>query len=319
MENASIQSKVLILESSEDAISKLRDFFSEKGLVGLKATSKSIVKLLQTNTDLGAVFLSEKFENEGLTGTELAQEIHQQRPELPIFVRKDVLAECDVESTSICEYYSINDMGRLNLLVDDHLFSRFYPMPLIRGIQQISREAFHSNIFDIDVTCDPPYLVKDNIIFGELFSLIPLESEWCRGYMMLQTTKAEVIEMISNKKTHLDEDALDFRDVNGLLNEITNLIWGGIRSKFFQTSDDSEPSIKTQVPILINHNEKYISFGTAEPQLCFRYSIKDINSGSPGIVIYQKLIFNLDWRPEAFKESDQAVDDMVDSGELELF
>jgi hypothetical protein len=319
MENASIQSKVLILESSENAIAKIRSFFSDKGLIGLKATSQSILKLLQTNTDLGAVFLSEHFENEELTGTELAQKINHQRPELPIFVRKDKLAESDVESASTCEYYSINDMERLNLLVDNHLFSRFYPMPLIRGIQEISREAFQSNIFDIEVTCDPPYLVKDNIIFGELFSLIPLESEWCRGYMMLQTTKSEVIDMISNKKTHLDQNATDFRDVNGLLNEITNLIWGGIRSKFFQSTEESESSIKTQVPILINHNEKYISFGTAEPQLCFRYSIKDLNNDSPSIVIYQKLIFNLDWRPEAFKESDQAVDDMVDSGELELF
>ncbi len=319
MENASIQSKVLILESSENAISELRTFFSTKGLVGLKATSTSILELLQTNTDLGAVFLSEQSENEGLTGTKLASKIHQQRPELPIFVRKDQLEERDVESASICDYYSINDMERLNLLVDDHLFSRFYPIPLIRGIQEISQKAFQSNVFDIDVACEPPYLVKDNIIYGELFSLIPLESDWCRGYMMLQTTKNEVVEMISNKKTHLEQDATDFRDVNGLLNEITNLIWGGIRSKFFQETDEGGTNSRTQVPILINHNEKYISFGTAEPQLCFRYTIKDKNKGSPSIIIYQKLIFNLDWRPEAFKESDQAVDDLVDSGELELF
>jgi len=240
MENTSIQSKVLILETSELAISEIRIFFSNKGLVGLKATSKSIIELLKTNTDLGAVFLSEASEDEGLTGTELAKKIHQQRPELPIFVRKDKLEECDVESATVCDYYSINDMDRLNLLVDDHLFSRFYPVPLIRGIQEISQEAFQSNIFDIDVACDPPYLIKDNIIYGELFSLIPLESDWCRGYMMLQTTKSEVIEMISNGKTHLEQDALDFRDVNGLLNEVTNLIWGGIRSKFFQETDEGK-------------------------------------------------------------------------------
>mgnify|MGYP005813876545 CR=1 FL=1 len=319
MENASLQSKVLILESSEDAIEKLRDFFNDKGLIGLKATSSSILELLQSNTDLGAVFLCHTVEHDGLSGDELGQKIHQVRPELPIFVRKDKVEESDVESATYCEYYSTKDMDRLNHLVNEHLFTRFYPIPLIRGIQEISQNAFQSNIFDIEVTCDQPYLIKDNIIYGELFSLIPLESEWCRGYMMLQTTKQEVIEMISNKKTHLSVDETDFRDVNGLLNEITNLIWGGIRSRFFQTNESSEDANKTQVPILINHKEKYISFGTAEPQLCFRYTIKDKSDDSPSIVIYQKLIFNLDWRPEAFKESDQAVDDLVDSGELELF
>lgn len=319
MENSGIQSKVLINESNEETILLLRDFFSEKGLIALKGTSQGILDLLKSNTDLGAVFLSEVTDDENISGTELGKKIHKLRPELPIFIRKDKVEESDVESPASHEYYSIKDLERLNYLVDEHLFSRYYPMPLIRGIQEISQEAFQSSIFDIEVTSEPPYLVKDNIIYGELFSMIPLESDWCRGYMMLQTTKSEVISMITNGRTHLKSDSPDFRDVNGLLNEMTNLIWGGIRSRFFQTQSDSTNSGKTQVPILINHSEKCISFGTSEPQLCFRYSITDKTSGCPSIIIYQKLIFNLDWRPEAFEESDQAVNDLVDSGELELF
>ena len=319
MENNHIQSKVLIIESSELAIVNLREFFAQKGLIGLKGNTDSVLELLQSNTDLGAVFLSESTDDNVISGTLLGEKIHHQRPELPIFIRKEKLKESDVESTTFCEYYTKNDLERLTHLVDEHLFTRFYPIPLIRGIQEISQSAFQSNIFDIEVTCDPPYLIKDNIIYGELFSMIPLESDWCRGYMMLQTTKSEVVDMIANGKTHLPNDDPGLREVNSLLNELTNLIWGGIRARLFQSSCDQEVTVKTQVPILINHMEKCISFGTSEPQLCFRYTINDKRTGCPSIIIYQKLIFNLDWRPEAFKESDQTVSDLVDSGELELF
>ncbi len=136
--------------------------------------------------------------------------------------------------------------------------------------------------------------------------------------MMLQTTEKEMLDVIGASKTHLPPDCKNFRDVNSLLNEVTNLVWGGIKSRFFADAD-TESANRTQVPTLVNHKEKYISFGTTEPQLCFRYTISDKDSNSPSIVVYQKIIFNLDWRPEAFKESDQAVDDLVDSGELELF
>lgn len=319
MENNDIQSKVLISETSEEATAILRDFFNQKGLIALKDNSRNIIDLLQSNTDLGAVFLSNETGNAEISGLEIGRQIHLERPELPIFIRKDKVEEADVESETFCEFYSINDLDRLSELIDQNLFSRFYPMPLIRGIQEISQSAFQSTIFDINVTCEPPYLVKDNIIYGELFSMIPLESEWCRGYMMLQTTKLEVEEMIAGEKTHLKTDHPTFRDVNDLMNEITNLIWGGIRSRFFQSGQSDEAVGKTQVPILVNHNEKCISFGTAEPQLCFRYTINDAEKGCPSIVIYQKLIFNLDWRPEAFQEGNQSTEDLVDSGELELF
>jgi hypothetical protein len=35
--------------------------------------------------------------------------------------------------------------------------------------------------------------------------------------------------------------------------------------------------------------------------------------------LYQRFIFNLSWSPEDFKEIAQDVDELVDSGELELF
>jgi CheY-specific phosphatase CheX len=211
-------------------------------------------------------------------------------------------------------------MHLLDELLQSHLFINHYPMPLIRAIQEISETAFSALISDVDVVTDAPYLVNDQIIYGELFSLIPLESDWCRGTMMLQTTQQEVMDMIHAGKTPLEKTHADFRDVNELVNEITNLIWGKIKSEFFTNRDHSERIItRTQVPTLVNHQEKYISFGTNNPQLSFRYTISDKTNQSPSIVIFQKLVFNLSWRPEDFNQSDTAIDEFVDSGELELF
>jgi hypothetical protein len=100
------------------------------------------------------------------------------------------------------------------------------------------------------------------------------------------------------------------------------MVWGGIKSRFFINDGNTEPDEignKIHVPILVNHGRKYISFGTTELHLCFRYTIQNEDGSSPAIEIYQKLVFNLNWQPELLKEYEQAVDDMVDSGELEFF
>ena len=83
---------------------------------------------------------------------------------------------------------------------------------------------------------------------------------------------------------------------------------------------DNDPGSRStaQVPIVINHKHKYISFGSENPQLCFRYTLLDEKNGHV-ISIYQRFVFNLNWSPEDFKEIQTSVDDLVDSGELELF
>ena len=73
-----------------------------------------------------------------------------------------------------------------------------------------------------------------------------------------------------------------------------------------------------QVPLVVNHKHKYISFGTENPQLCFLYTLTDETNGR-AVKVYQRFIFNLSWSPEDFKEVTHDVDEFVDSGELELF
>ena len=321
MSDTDIVSKVLVQEdaSAEDT---LRSFLSDNRLVGLKASECNLMEMLATNTDLGAIFISEQSVADGKKGLELGLEIHNSRPELPIFYRTEEQGALLEEpyNSAFAGVYCFANMADLNNLVNSHLFIHHYPMPLIRGIQQLSEEAFGNVIKGVRVQTDAPYLVKDQIIFGELISLIPLESSWCRGTMMLQTTQQEVMDMIIAGKTHLTTDISDFRQVNEVLSEITNLIWGKIKSEFFATEDYNENvTTRIQVPTLVNHQEKYISFGSKDPQLCFRYTITDDVDDSLSIVVYQKMVFNLSWCPEEFKESDKATDELVESGELEFF
>ena len=324
MDSNNIVSKVLVHEVCDDAEGALKAFCQQHNLIGLRDNTKKIMEIFHSHTDLGAAFLCEGADAEGNTGLDIGAQIKKIRPEIPLFLRRDSLETQLPEQYQgvFAGCYTAGDLDHLKNLVDNFLFSTYYPIPLIRGIQELSNEAFHTTIRNMSVQCDAPYMVKDQIIYGELFSLIPLESHWCRGFMMLQTTEPQMMEMIANGKTSLCTESPTFRDVNHILNEITNMVWGGIKSRFFVNTEDApadEIGNKIHVPILVNHGRKFISFGTTEPHLCFRYTISSETDDSPPVEIYQKLIFNLNWQPELFKEAEQAVDDLVDAGELEFF
>lgn len=322
-ESNEVKTKALIFEHDPAADDELKLLCEQHSITGLKASNPSNFDLLNSITDLGAVFVSEDFVVDGQTGVDLAKAINKVRQELPIFYRVDNIDK-DVDlkqGQEVACVYQLDNIDCVKESIDKHIFSTLYPFPLVNGMREISLDAINSNIRNCDIEIEPPYLVKDQIIYGELMSLIPIESNWYRGYMMLQTTQSEVMSMIENGMTPLNPKDTDFRFVNSLLNEIANMIWGGIKRKF---SDKDKPqqgegALRTQVPISINHFHKYISFGTTEPQLCFHYRIANQFDKDQVVDIYQKFVFNLAWLPENFKESDEKVDEMVDSGELELF
>lgn len=333
-ETTQIVSKVLVHECNDDALAALKLVCTEHKLVGLKVStgnetigikdaSNEIDDVLQSNVDLGAIFLTEERDPNGVTGIDLCIKIHRTRPELPIFLRRSTKIDgTDLPENvqkSITGYYTLSNIEVLDENIKTYVCSMYYPVELAQGIQDISIDAFSNIVKDTQVTCEQPYLVKDQIIYGELFSLIPLESEWCRGYMMLQTTEDEILELIRSGRTHITSEQPDSRDTNAVLNEITNMIWGGIKSRYFQSGETPSEAHRTQVPIIVNHLQKHISFGSTEPQLCFKYNLLSNDNKFSTVTLYQRLVFNLSWSPEKFAESDKTVEDFVDSGELELF
>lgn len=318
-----IRSKALIYEQEELSEQRLKKVCEEHAIIGLKASHTASIELLNTNTDLGAVFISSSYAIEEISGEQLVQKIHQLRPELPIFLRLDDDAPVVPDSLKgvVACTYTLDDLSALEQSIHKHIFSTLYPMPLVRGIQEISLEAIKSNIRNCNIKVESPYLVKDQIIYGELMSLIPIESNWYRGYMMLQTTEKEVIDMIRNGMTPLNPNDTNYRYVNSLLNEVANMIWGGIKNRFAESvvKQDVDGNTRTQVPISVNHFHKYISFGTTDPQLCFYYQIENEFDKKQVVDLYQKFVFNLSWYPENFQDSNREVDKLVESGELEFF
>ena len=206
-------------------------------------------------------------------------------------------------------------MTPLKRAIDEYLFGRDYPNALVRGISEITEARIDSLFPGMTIEHETPCIVRDQIIFGEVFSLIALESAWCRGYMLLQTSEQPLLDMIGG--TREDGRAPDFRDVNSVLGELTNLVWGAFKNRYL---GDAEALARhpVQVPLVVNHKQKFISFGGDCPQLCFKYRMTDPASGR-SVCLDQRFVFSLSWSPEDFRESVQDVGPMVESGELELF
>ncbi len=320
-------SKVLVLDNSLECFKQIKHFCDQNGLIGLKVNSVNIMAILSAYVDLGAILLAENY-CQSLTDTlDLAQQIHTARPELPIVLRKTSNSGFDdlieKQQKLFCATYTIDDMSPLRKVIDEYIFSLVYPNALVRGISELTVSTLETlstleNRFKhLKVITETPYIVRDRIIFGEVCSLIPLESSWCRGYMMLQTEEGGILDVLGYNELTASEDPATFRTVNNILGELTNLLWGAFKTHFI-AADDPGTGFTSEVPIVINHQHKYISFGSENPQLCFKYILTD-ESNSHFIPIYQWFVFNLYWSPEDFKEIYASVDDFVDSGELELF
>lgn len=312
-------SKVLVLDNSQEHSEAIKQFCDDNHLVGLKVNKSHLMSVLNSNIDLGAIFYSENYGDSPEENVALAKEIHRARPELPMIIRRDKAATLDDLPEDLrhlfCAAYVGSDMVALKSIVEEYIFCLVYPNALVRGIADISESVLNSQFgTEVSPSSETPYIVRDRIIFGEVFSLIPLESSWCRGYMMLQTEEEPIIDFLNRTRT-LSEPA-DFRTVNSFLGEITNLIWGAFKNRFVGEAATSSGNI--QVPLIVNHKQKYISFGTENPQLCFQYTLTDAGT-SRSLKLYQRFVFNLSWSPEDFKEIDRDVEEMVESGELELF
>ena len=312
-------SKILVLDDSAEHASVIKGFCDQNNLVPLKVRDGAVMSLLRTNIDLGGILYSESYGGSPAQTAAIAAEIHAARPELPIIIRRNgraTLEDLPEEARrAYCAAYAASDMGALRKVIDEYIFCLIYPNALLRGIAEITESVLVSQCKSLQISLDTPYIVRDRVIFGELFSLIQLESAWCRGYMMLQTEEAPFMELLGRNVG--PGATVNFRQVNDLLSEITNLIWGAFKNRYIGDGKGAATT-QVQVPLLVNHKHKYISFGTENPQLCFRFTLTDPVSAR-ATTLFARFVFNLSWSPEDFREIPQEVAGLVDSGELELF
>jgi Chemotaxis phosphatase CheX len=316
-----VVSKVLIIDDGNaETLEQIKRFCAENDLIGLKTHSDNVMSVLKSNVDLGGVLLSESYHDSPTGGVDLGLKIHKARPELPIFLRRHQEASLDKlpvrAQGCFCAAYHIDDMDGLQRNLRDFIFSYYFPNTMVRGIQRITEDAMLTYFRRFNLSCETPYIVKDSIVCGEVFTLVPLESKWCRGYMMLQSeNRALKLEGASHDpyvKPKLSR-------VSDVLGEITNMVWGSFKSHYVGDEYRTLMS-QIQVPMLVMLEEKNISFGSSTPQLCFKYTLTDLDDQSaPPVKIYQRLVFNLSWSPEDFKEVQVSPEELVDAGELELF
>lgn len=314
-------SKMLVLDDGPGH-ERLRRFCEEHGLVGIKpqfSEAFNVMLILNANVDLGGILLYERFNGEGI---DLAREIRAARPELPIFLRRDAHASFDglshADAAMFRCAYTFEDIDPLRMMLDLAIFSRVYPNQLVRGITDMTLAALQTLFRGCDIVIDAPRLVKDRMMYGEVFSLIALETHWCRGYMMLQAPSRALLEIV-RRRAEGDPEAITFREINNILGETTNLVWGAFKNRYVSHDATRNALSQTQVPIIVNHEEKYISFGSDDPQLCLKYRLIDRSvADAEPVTLLQRFIFNLNWTPEDFAEN-AAIDSLFESGELEMF
>ena len=311
-------SKVLVLDNSPQLAPLIKSFCEQNNLCPLKVRKEALTSVLKTNIDLGGILYSESYGDSREEAARIALDIHGARPELPLIIRREKHATLDGLPESIrrifCAAYVGSDMGALRKVIDEYIFCLVYPNSLLRGIAEISTQVLANLFKGVKTSFDTPYIVHDRVIFGEVFSLIQLESSWCRGYMMLQTQEDPFLNL-ARRLTGYDGPQ-NFRRVNDLLSEITNMIWGGFKNRYI--GDATSAGTQVQVPLIVNHKHDYISFGTSNPQLCFRLNLDD-ETGARLATLQARFIFNLNWSPEYFKEITPDAGGLVESGALELF
>lgn len=315
MKERLLTTKVLLYERNNQVMKSLKSFIKKNNLHGFRTNRKeNIISILESNIDLGCVIICEIDENY----LAIAKEIKETRKELPLFIRrKKENIDCEIEDeykTYIDGEFCIEGIDVLQSLIDKFLFNRYYPSEMVSDIIDTTINSLNNFFKGCTIDCETPYLVKDRIIYGEIFTLISIESSWCRGYMMFETSD-EVLDSLIRIKNIATEPGVDA--VSSVLGEITNLSWGAFKNKYLASSKIDDSGVKVQVPIFINHMKKYISFGSNEPHLCFKYKLS--NGISKSVVLYQKLIFSLKWDPEEYKENGKELNKILEPGSFELF
>ncbi|MGK5092250.1 chemotaxis protein CheX [Deltaproteobacteria bacterium TL4] len=317
-----IESKLLTYECNETHREGLIAFCHQYNLKGVMVTHiNKLIKTLKQNINIGGILLCDP---KGAK-RKIISEITHTYPEIPLFIRCDdpewQEAYLQQEPGASVRFYKTNDFESLGQMLQQYIFDRIYPEGLVEHLREIVVDAIQSRFHDVHVCTLNTFLASDKRIFGERIELMPVRSSWCEGVMMLQSNSSDVDNLVLAGKTSFPRnDGKIAKYTEDLLRELMNQIWGGFKAKYVPFNFTGRPSA-IEVPMTINHAEKYISFGTTNPLLSFKFVVEDNNQEHPSFEpfpLYLKFSFHLYWNVEDFTEN-QEVENMVEAGELEFF
>lgn len=321
-------SKLLLLESDTARAEAIAQIGAAHDCVCVPVRREALSAALKTHYDLGGVLLGEDFGGSHEAAAAVAVALEAERPELPIVLRRASHESAERLHEPLrrvpCASWVESEPQTLRAALDAQVFSHDYPDPLVDGITDMTLGRLRGLFPELDVNWDTPSIVRDRIIFGEVLTLIPIETAWCRGWLLMQTEEMPLIELLPPRVGR--DEASDFRDVNGVLAELTNLVWGAFRNRYLGDSRAAGEAgwgrAQVQVPLLINHRRRYLSFGSDNPQLCIKYRLTCPATGRE-VVIDQRFVFSLGWSREGFDETAAQAAAAAEAeqacGELELF
>ncbi len=324
---AEIVSNILVLDVEAANESALRQFCEQSGIVGTTPSVSSEIgalAILEAHSEFGGVFVAEDYLGTQEKTLQLVRKIRAARPELPLFLRRASsnrgLTGLSLDDAAMfVQCYTVSDLHNLRVGLEESIFRRLYPNELARGIRELTKNSLEGLFKGCQVTSEAPYLSSERMMPGEFFTLIGINTEWCSGYMTILGPELPLLEVLGHVECLNGGAQLDFRALNNYISEATNVVWGSFRNRYVRV--ESPPS-SIQVPIVVNHRHRFISFGSDDPQLCFKYVIRPANAGpdAPCAWLYQRFVFNLSWNPDKFRAFQSTEPEVVwTSGELEEF
>ena len=143
-------------------------------------------------------------------------------------------------------------------MIRRYIFSR-YPTTVIKDIIEQTTGVIRETLSRVDVQCDSPFLISDKIVDGEVMSLMRIESEWCRGYMMLESEEACIASLINGERLNAPGnlgELSDYQRIHSTMSELTNPVWGKLKV-CFMTYAAKNLTYRSEVPCVINYKRNF--------------------------------------------------------------
>ena len=306
-----IQTKVVILDTDIETKIRLKRYLASLNIVPVTVeTAPELRDLLESTMSLGAVFMNDNSAKHGDRADSIARDLRRIRHEIPLFLRREPdekLRDTDLAHALFNGEFHGDNLDPLEGMITRHIFSKNYPPVLVKLIGEASMDVFNSSFRGLDIQASQPYTIRNDTVQGSVVSMIPLETNWCRGVMYLEARESDMVHLIAARKSLLvDHSRLTFQSVHELFGELTNAIWGKFKATFLHDMGDHESKYRAQIPIVVNYGRSYLSLGKGVPQLCFDYSLRDTEGNLDGATysLWQRVIFYLDWCPKEFTSSE---------------
>lgn len=288
----SVCCKVLVAEDDPLKRELIFNFCAAQRLIPV--TVDNIVDMLRESHDIGGVFLGQSAGSSVDQYLELAKNIRQIQYCIPIFFRTDN-HNCHNEwQQDFSLIYQIDNTLELEEFIKSNIFSYDYPARMLHDMEAMTKDALSSCLNGAKVNCSSPYMVIDGRIPSELFGIISLETEWCRGHMMLQAERQNTLRWIEMGHTIQACDDLSKYNLDSFLSEVINMIWGAFRYYYeSEAARTVDLTCRPQIPLIIEYANHRAFYGVENYELCFRYTVESDNNDLPELSFLQKLNFNL--------------------------